>query len=505
MQQTNSANTANTEQQKATKVCATPEATKAYADRMWAENPKLAPDGWRMVEDLTIGKVAMGTYRMDGRDKQPQALEKALLSGMNLIDTSANYMDGGAEVFVGQALQRLFKAGKLKREEVVITTKAGYIQGQTLAQYKDNPPTEAMFLNDQLWHCIHPEFLDQQINQSLERLQVEAIDIFMLHNPEYYFAKVQEGTDEGTLAELREEFYTRVQYAFTYLESLCQQGTIQCYGVSANTLVEDPAHPQFVDLARLHEAAQNAAKEAWGRRKRPMFRVVQLPYNLIEVGALARENTEAKTYDGSEPSTTLDLAARMHLSVIANRPLNAFTPSGRAFRLAEGAGAEPVMEAICNKLADFEMGLPQSNLPRLSVMAPQLAEKMQGSMHFDHVKMTVLTPLLLETLHMAKFTEAEAGAFIEAYQDVVQALRTHARNVDAQHTEQLNAHLQKKLPKGKSYPLQQVALNVIPSTPGVTAVLCGMRDPAYVDDGLAVLEMGDFADVGSILLEQQAV
>ena len=505
MQQPNSANTNETPPQTAAKPCATPEATKAYADRMWAENPKLSPDGWRMIEDLTVAKVAMGTYRMDGRDQQPQALEKALLSGMNLIDTSANYMDGGAEVFIGQTLQKLFKAQKLKREEVVLMTKAGYIQGQALAYYKDNPPEETVFLNDQLWHCIHPDFLDQQLNQSLERLQVDALDIFLLHNPEYFLVQTPGAPNAQDLATLREAFYQRVEHAFTYLESLCQQGKIQCYGVSANTLVEDPEHPQFVDLARLHEAAQNAAKAAWGRRKRPMLRVIQLPYNLIEVGALARVNTEAKTYDGSEPSTTLDLAARMHLSVIANRPLNAFTPSGRAFRLADGAGAEPVLEAICNKLADFEQGLPKSDLPRLSVVAPQLADKMQGSMHFDHVKMTVLTPLLLETLNHAQLGQAEAGAFIEAYQDVVQALRTHARNVDAQHTQALNDHLQKKLPDGKSYPLQQVALNVIASTPGVTAVLCGMRDPAYVNDGLAVLEMGDFADVGQILLEQQAL
>lgn len=473
---------------------ATEAATKAYADRMWAENPRLSPDGWRMVENLTIGKIGIGTYRMDGRDAQPQALEKALTSGLNLIDTSANYMDGGAEVFIGQTLQKLFKAKKLKREEVVLVTKAGYIQGQTLAHYKNTPPPETTFVTEALWHCLHPEFLDQQFQQSLQRLHVTGVDVFLLHNPEYFFEKSQD----------KDLFYQRIAYAFEYLEGLCQQGKIQYYGVSSNTLVETAEHPHFVDLARLNDAAQAAAQAAWGRRKRPLFRVVQLPYNLIEVGALLHTNTHAKTFDGAEPTTTLELASRMHLSVLANRPLNAFSPSGRAFRLADGA-TMPNLERATAGLKEVEKDLPPSDLPRLSALAPKLAEKMQGSLHFDHLKMTVLTPLLLQTLHTANLPQAKAGAFFEAYQSVVQALREGARLVDATHTKALADHLRHKLPQGKKLPLQQVALNVVTSTPSITAALCGLRDPHYVADAIATLQAGDFADVGHILLEQQAL
>ena len=40
--------------------------------------------------------------------------------------------DGGSERLVGNVLQALFRAGELEREEVVIVSKAGYVQGQNL-------------------------------------------------------------------------------------------------------------------------------------------------------------------------------------------------------------------------------------------------------------------------------------------------------------------------------------------------------------------------------------
>ena len=34
------------------------------------------------------------------------------------------------------------------------------------------------------WQCYHPEYLEWQFNESLQRLQRRTIDIFYLHNPE---------------------------------------------------------------------------------------------------------------------------------------------------------------------------------------------------------------------------------------------------------------------------------------------------------------------------------
>ena len=479
-------------------ILATAEATKNYADRMWAENPRISPDSWRIMEGLTVAKVATGTYRMDGREAQPQALEKALTSGLNLIDTSANYMDGGAEVFIGQTLAKLFAAGALAREEVVVVSKAGYMQGKTLEQWRQNPPPEAVKCAEHMWHCVHPDFLHQQFEASLKRLGLDGLDVYLLHNPEYFLA--DEASKDTAVEDAQEEFYARLQKAFTYLETLCQQGRLGCYGVSSNTFVSPSDAPDFVDLARVFQAAQTAAKEAWGRRKRPMLRVVQMPYNLLETAAVTRANTQAKTFEGGEQVSALELATRMRLGVLINRPLNAFSHEGRPYRLAEGA-KEPDMASLIKELEAAEAALPENDdLPRLSRMAEGLAAQMENSLHFDHLKTTALTPLLIQTLTQADISQTEKKEFIQAYGAVVAALRQTARAKDAQANQKLKEAIYKRLPESaRQAPFQQVAINTIASTPGVTSVLCGLRQPGYVNDALKVLEEGDIADIGQIM------
>ena len=99
-----------------------------------------------------------------------------------MIDTSSTYTDGNSELLVGAVLKKLVTDDKVSRESIVIVTKGGYLQGQnfTLSQLrkKDNKPFEDLVEYQKgLEHCIHPEFLEDQIQRSLRRLGVETIDI----------------------------------------------------------------------------------------------------------------------------------------------------------------------------------------------------------------------------------------------------------------------------------------------------------------------------------------
>ena len=51
----------------------------------------------------------------DGIPQHQKALEKALLSGINLIDTSSNYSDGGSEILVGKVLNKLISENKINQ------------------------------------------------------------------------------------------------------------------------------------------------------------------------------------------------------------------------------------------------------------------------------------------------------------------------------------------------------------------------------------------------------
>ena len=83
---------------------------------------------------LSTSPAGFGSYRVSTEnDIQRNALVAALQSGLNLIDTSANYGDGGAELLIGQVLSQLVDQGEISRDEIVLVSKAGYLQGQNLA------------------------------------------------------------------------------------------------------------------------------------------------------------------------------------------------------------------------------------------------------------------------------------------------------------------------------------------------------------------------------------
>lgn len=483
---------------------ATPEATRAYSVRVWQANPKISPNCWRVLEGLTVGKVGVGGYRLSGTPKQVEALSVALASGCNLIDTSSNYSDGQSEEAIGATLRHLVNDGIVQRDEVVVVTKGGYIQGSLYQQLQNTPPQEVVQLGEGLWHCLHPEFIRAQVAASQQRLGLATLDVYLLHNPEY-FLMAHEGETE--------KYYRRLEEAFVALEELCQKGEIGCYGISSNTLVVAKDDPTFTDLNLVYEAAEKAAQRHFGRKKRPNFRVIELPMNLMELGALKELNHSVKSLS-FQPMTlapVLELAVARHLNVLVNRPLNSFY-DGHPLRLAD-AGPETNLEDSLNALAMLEHkietlpeGWPTTDagypLLRLSGAAEEILAHLNSVIAFDGLLGNLLLPQA--GAMMQRLQESSGQSLVPLYRDVVQrffaALKYQGQLKDVKNAQGLRAELAKRLPPAwQDTPLQQVALNAIASTPGITCVLCGLRDKGYVDDAVAIYEKGDFADPAQVL------
>src|SRR5271168_2087575 len=82
---------------------------------------------------LFVSPVGFGGYRIE--EEEPQhaaALKLALRSGCNLIDTSSNYGGGSSERLVGKIVRELVESREMRREEIVLVTKVGYVQGSNL-------------------------------------------------------------------------------------------------------------------------------------------------------------------------------------------------------------------------------------------------------------------------------------------------------------------------------------------------------------------------------------
>jgi hypothetical protein len=496
---------------------ATPEGTAGYASRF-------ASRGYRPLgrTGLAVSRVGFGGYRVD--DETPEhreALERALLAGCNLIDTSTNYTDGGSERLVGSVLAGLVRGGRLRREEVVVVSKAGYVQGENLrrAEARESsgrPFPEMVKYADGVWHCVHPEFLADQLERSLDRLQLETLDVLLLHNPEY-FLSLEKKRRERSLAASREEFYRRLQAAFGFLEGQVAGGRIAAYGVSSNTCTAPADDAEFTSLARFLEAARAAGGPDHH------FRVLQLPLNLYESGAVLTTNNGT---DFGE--TVLDHARSQGIAVLANRPLNAFVGS-RLIRLA-GVPGEPVPEtervdlvAQAATVARLEAeyrgdiapaiqtppgALAAADFFRLGEELADLPARIDGLEHWEQVESSIVHPRLVRAVRALDRSLEDALArkwesWRDRYLPQVERLLNEARRLAAgksrDRADAASARLDPLLPserRGDS--LSRKALWTVASTPGISAALNGMRRPAYVDDALGILAWEPLGEVAPV-------
>lgn len=256
-----------------------------------------------------MGVVGFGAYRISHRSSEhKEALELALKSGCRIVDTSANYTNGESEELIGQVL------AENKELNVEIITKAGYIQGNNLFVLEElnaqgKALDELVEIRPELKHSIHPDFLEDQITRSLKRLGVQKIDFFLLHNPEYYLE---------TQGATQEIYYQRIQKAFNFLEKEVAKGRIKAYGISSNNFILELNNPKVTDLNKVIKVAQEINAKH--------FKMVQFPFNLIEIGALEKE-------DGFGHESVIDLCQKHGILSVGNRPLNAFS-NNKLIRLA---------------------------------------------------------------------------------------------------------------------------------------------------------------------------
>jgi hypothetical protein len=462
---------------------------------------------------LTASRLGFGTYRVGMNEPEHrEALKKALKEGINLIDTSTNYMDGESERLVGSVLGELIKAGELVREEVIVVSKIGYVQGQNLKQAEareqaGHPYPDMVKYGEGIWHCIHPHYLSDQLALSLDRLGLATLDVCLLHNPEYFLSEAAHHAG-GDLATTRQIFYRRIEQAFAYFESQVAAGRISYYGVSSNTVTADPSDAESTSLSHLYEAARSAAKTQGIDRHH--FAVLQCPMNLYEAGALVRPNTGK-----DQQETVLEVAQREAIAVLVNRPLNAM-PSQKSgvVRLADfPLEGDPVdFDRQCQTIAALEEEYRKTIAPALQHngqgMAPadfftwadelrRVRPQIQGLEHWEQIEHQMIAPHVNQVMQaLTRNLTGTAAEQWEAWRDryvpqlliLLRGLRREATERSRAKTAALTAILDPLLPETKrNESLSRKALWVLASTPGVTSVLNGMRSPAYADDSLAVM------------------
>jgi len=453
---------------------------------------------------LLTSQAGFGCYRVDQTDPQHEkSLRKALLSGINLIDTSSNYGDGGAEKLVGKVLEDLASSGEIARESVIVVSKVGYLQGQNyqLSQERKRqgePFKDLVLYADGLEYCIHPEFIDDQLTRSLKRLKLDTLDFYLLHNPEYYLSWASK---TGVLLDnARQEYYSRIEQAFQHLEAEVKKGRIRFYGISSNTFPSPAADPEFTSLSQVWEIAQSLSSEHH-------FRLIQFPMNLLETGAITQKNQ-------AKGQSLLEFARQKNLGVLINRPLNAIT-NNKLLRLAE---VKATVRASDRKVTDLIDGLihseemlkntilPQVGLPATtqSQVMEQLATgavlkghwKSFGSYErWQELREYYFLPRVkgvFQFLQQQGNLTEEIFSWVNSHQEKVEvlleAVASTYREEAAERCDQLKDRVSSvDTDWSEAATLSQMAIRALRSTAGITTVLVGMRREAYVNDVLEEL------------------
>jgi diketogulonate reductase-like aldo/keto reductase len=131
------------------------------------------------------------------------ATRAALESGFRLLDASERYRN---EKEVGEAMQEVFKAGKVKREEVFVATK--------------------------LWNNNHrPERVKPAFEASLNRLQLDSVDLYLIHTP-FAFQPGDEQDPRDAAGNVIYDHGVTLLDTWKALESLVDEGKCKAIGLS---------------------------------------------------------------------------------------------------------------------------------------------------------------------------------------------------------------------------------------------------------------------------------
>mgnify|MGYP003384655648 CR=1 FL=1 len=114
------------------------------------------------------GMRIAGDYSKQEKNKGKHAIRAAIDAGYTHFDHADIYGDGHCESLFGELLQELVKESPTIREQLIITSKAGI---------RLNPKR----------YDFSEKHLTSSVENSLKRLNIDRLDMFLLHRPDYLF------------------------------------------------------------------------------------------------------------------------------------------------------------------------------------------------------------------------------------------------------------------------------------------------------------------------------
>jgi aryl-alcohol dehydrogenase-like predicted oxidoreductase len=312
---------------------ATPEGTLRFVHAQ----PESRRANYRQtVDGLWASSIGLGTYLGEADDATDstyrQAFARAISLGCNVFDCAINYRFQRSERALGAWLKQALSEGSIRRDEIIIATKGGFVpfEGSLPPDprkwtYQNMIETGLAHPNEfcaEYQHCMAPTYLDLMIEWSRRNLGVDTLDIYYLHNPETQRISLSHAT-----------FRARMLDALETLEDAVGKGYIASYGTATWTAYRAlPDTPDYLSLTELISMAMEVAGPDHH------FRYVQLPYNLFMTEAFALENQQV----GEAFLSAIEAAGELGLTVMISAPL------------MQGRLANPLMPQLADVLTGLD-------------------------------------------------------------------------------------------------------------------------------------------------------
>ena len=288
---------------------ATTEGTGNFATRSPSHK-----ENFRQIHDLTLSNVGVGTYLgntdLETDTKQKNAIKQSILQGVNVIDTAINYRAQKSERTVGKAISELIDETKIKRDEIFISTKNGYVTNDADIQedfmtyvMRELGKTGVVKEGDisSQYNCMTVSFLEDQLARSQKNLGLDCIDLMYLHN-----------AVEGQPQMARDEFIAQLKNVFEFFEKQRKEQNIRFYGLATwECFRVSSENSNFLSLTQVIDLAKQVGGSTHG------FRFIQLPYNLQFDQAYMQTN---QSIDSNEMSI-LQSAKQSDIGVFTSVPL----------------------------------------------------------------------------------------------------------------------------------------------------------------------------------------
>jgi len=403
-----------------------------------------------------MSNFAFGTYRITDQNPQHiQALREAIDSGITMIDTSSNYMDGAAERAIALAFRSFDEDIK---QNVEIVSKYGYIQGSNMELHHEKKFEAVVEFSEHCFHSIAPSFMKNQLEASLSRLELQKIDCYLIHNPEYYILDAM--NRDADRDEVLDAMYDRLYDAFVGLEEEVKAGRIGSYGISSNSFAKANSDPEFLPYEDLITLADRASESVGNDTHN--FTTIQLPINILETEGLKCASW-AKTNG---------------LRVLVNRPLNALQ-DGHMFRLADYDESVEYYHHL-NELLDVCDNDKLKSIYNLLEQLDENRHKFGWIGDFDSFLYTQILP------HIKSSLEDMDEESLETMLKYIDMFFIEYRKMVAYECSK-NTRVQLKELFGEcEESLQECSLKFLMHRDNIDYILVGMRKPSYVQEILAL-------------------